>query len=225
MTFGPNLFNGISLVFLLMLLLMVVLRRRVAGALRRPLLAFLFLESSLVISSMLTGAVLNSSPTVTVRQFWVILTADLFALAMMVTFLLIVVAANLKRDALEIVVRAGFVFWVVYQWPLWRGVLSHGRSTGDSGLLLQLQASAFRYGVALLLAYQLLSVLLAYRYLDRFQSRWIGYGLILLQLGHMIVMVLPALRGYGVPAWFAAPAVVMITYALIGQEEGSRQAV
>jgi hypothetical protein len=200
---------------LLALLVVVLVRQRPEKPTRRALVFFLLIDAALVASAMVTLVILHGAPPVSVREFWVTLTVDLFALTTIAAFLLVAVAADLMRDALVVVVRAGFVFWIVYQWPMWRGTLVHLVESDSFRLHLHLNEPAMRYGFALLLAYQLLAILFANRYRQRFRQPCLANGLIMLQVGHLLVMTMPFLREWWVPTWLAVPFALVVGYGIL----------
>ncbi len=121
-----------------------------------------------------------------------------FSLTTLTAFALIITAAGMMKQALQVISRAGIVYLVLMQWPLWNEQLFQSPSTAMNAMTAYAQAGLV--GAAVNLAYVLLGLAAVWAYRRRVEPAllisisvlFVGQGLTLL-LSSLRVILFPSL--------------------------------
>jgi len=140
---------------------------------------------------------------------------DVYALTTLTAFILAVAIGNVLREAYNVLIRAGLVLWVLFQGPLWQyELLSGPLEAGLSGIEINLESPMAFYAFMIILTYQGLTLWLVFRSRHHSRYKWLLWGLVVLQGGHILALIIPVLRVLGAATWVSAPAALLFGYSL-----------
>ena len=135
---------------------------------------------------------------------------DVYALALITTFILVVVAAGLLGDLWSILLRAALVLWMLLQLPLWRGEMYAVNGAIPERMLLDLSRPVTQFTMLLLTGYMFMTVGLVLRYRMQITPCCLVPGLLMIIGGYLGSLIWPALWVLSVSNWLAIPAVIVM---------------
>jgi len=197
--------------------LLLALRQRVAGNAFRVQKAFLGCTAFWIAVTALGQSAATQGGTPDALAALVNLSTAAYGLATVIAFTLIVTVAEKTQGPLDVMVRTGVTFWLLFQLPLWQGELIATDAPGLLGIALRPVGLAAVYASTILFIYQGLSVWLAHRYRERIRQPGLILAVVIFQVGNACMTVVPALRELGIGTWLAGPVAALLGYNLIRQ--------
>lgn len=154
-------------------------------------------------------------------QLLAVLGVDVLALVVIVGFIAMTVFAGVLGQALAVMVRAALVLWGLLQWPLWQGEVMTLYYQATTGLWIETHTSAGLFMVLLLVLYVVLTWGLVIYYRQQLRQFWLVAGVVVLQLGHLVPVLLPALHRASLVTWMAVPAFMLFGMGLRRAEQAA----
>jgi len=139
-------------------------------------------------------------------------------------FLLVVVITGRFEQALVVLMRAGLVFWILFQRPLWSGELVALTTQSSAQVAFRIGQPVAVLGAFLLLAYQVLTVGLIMHDRQRFEQPSLAAAIVLAQCGVAVVLIVPTLWQAMAYNWIALPVAVLTGYSIFRERRGGAAA-
>lgn len=144
------------------------------------------------------------------------LSVDAFALCSLTAFALVITAAGLMKQAFQVIARAGVVYFVLMQWPLWTGQLFTSlRQTGD---VLAGYTQAGLVSAAVNLVYVGMGLIMAWLYRRRIGQSALLISITLLLVGQALTLLIAPLRVISFPSLLASIVSSILGYSLVRLE-------
>ncbi len=190
--------------------LILALAERPGDKIGSGVIQFLAAVSFSNLAAMLNAAVMIFGFGTYLKTITTNLTLTGFALCIVAAFSLVVSLTGMMREAYQLAARAGFVMFLLLQWPLWTGQFF---SENADFHLLAHYAPAGQVAASTLLIFILITLAFLWVYRGHLRQSII-VGVVVFLCAHILAIVVPALAEIGVASLACLTATVVLGYRL-----------